>query len=180
MREILFRGKQAHQGKDAEWMHGYLVRGRWYEDDTLLTAILPEGVTFYPRCEIECYETVYATTVGQFTGITDVDGKRIFEGDIVEFESHGYIPDTQRGVVFFHKGAWHIKYVSDFDLRYGHEYVSTHRIGKTSHWQDMGASGEITYTYRLLGNIHDNRDLLDQKEYLILANSDEDDMEEEE
>jgi hypothetical protein len=56
------------------------------------------------------------------------------------------------GVVIFREGCFGIKY--EF---YGESF---HQIGKIDTWQDMGASGTITYTYRIIGNIHDNPELL--------------------
>ena len=67
MREILFRGKQKYSGK---WVYGsffspnaIMKRGKEFDADKTYT-ILPE-------------------TVGQFTGLTDKNDKKIFEGDIV-------------------------------------------------------------------------------------------------
>ena len=99
-------------------------------------------------------EGVNPETVGQFTGMPDKNGKGIFEGDIVKFTSnpfeHSYV-----GEVVFHNGAFCIKY------KVWKTRIDYHRIGKTDTWQDMGASGEVTYSYEIIGNIHDNPELLE-------------------
>lgn len=59
MREIIFRGKRIDNN---EWVYGYLQQ----EDKINL---------YYVKKE----------TIGQFTGITDINGNKIFEGDFLKF-----------------------------------------------------------------------------------------------
>lgn len=79
MREILFRGKALDGGK---WVTGWYVEacfGSW----PLEPAIIPSE-----DAKRGCYRpvAVHPSTVGQFTGLYDKDGKRIFEGDIIKIE----------------------------------------------------------------------------------------------
>lgn len=80
MREILFRGMSTHCNEATnchDWYYGSLVLQR---ND------LPRISTFNG----EEYEPVMEGTIGQFTGCLDVNGNKIFEGDIVEKYGHNF------------------------------------------------------------------------------------------
>lgn len=120
MREYLFRGKRKDNG---EWVEGYLY-------------ITHNGVY-----EIGCYNTqmnierwtfeVDPATVGQFTGLMDKNGKRIFEGDIVRDVDTGNIRTVE-----YHRNRF--------------VFVSLLR-----HFFDVIYEED----WEVIGNIHDNPEL---------------------
>lgn len=131
MREILFRGKQKDNN---EWVEGYLYinqRGQY------------EISRYSKSYDCERYTSVVIpSTVGQYTGLTDKNGKKIFEGDIIE------TPDRLVKVVWFAGNA-------QFDLhfiRYKDDVTTTNFKG--IHMRDLKE-------YEVIGNIHDNSELLE-------------------
>lgn len=138
MREILFRGKAVDNGEflkcKGKWVEGGIA---FYKDRT--PYICPERFSDYDE-EIE----VDPETVSEFTGLYDRNGKRIFEGDIVEFDvSNGKTKDTviwdygeYNGVTGFRLKKYALFSITETNRRY----------------------------FEVIGNKWDNPELLEDKE----------------
>ena len=154
MREILFRGKSVNDGN---WVEGSLVITTIEPvDDTPIKHYHIENMTIgaFPNEFISgLSETVNPNTVGQFTGLTDKNGKRIFEGDIFNLE------DEIMAVVIFKDGCFRLE---EYGLR---------GTWTESGFDECGGSWGVIdcdpidwyslYAAEIIGNIHDNPEFLE-------------------
>ena len=102
MMEILFRGKRIDNG---EWVEGFYWFDNFNKKHKITVNLSDDNFT--------CHE-VDPETVGQFTGSVDKNGKKIFEGDILEWfclDEEEF--DRQLSGVVFHKGAFRFFEPSD-------------------------------------------------------------------
>ena len=132
MREILFRGKATNRiegreyrtkYKNGDWVYGLLTDVENYAGFSEMTNT--NGVSGID---------VDKNTVGQFTGLTDKNGKKIFEGDIVTMPA--YAGGKHKAVVYFKNG----KFAVD-GSNYSFKDIAPKRM-------------------EVIGNIHDNPELL--------------------
>jgi uncharacterized phage protein (TIGR01671 family) len=93
MREIKYRGKSVNDGR---WVYGYYVKSDTPIESWILTYVRHKRGCVTARGGWE----VQYDSVGQFTGLYDVNGNEIYEGDIVECVSwNEYFSDVSTGKV---------------------------------------------------------------------------------
>lgn len=141
MREILFRAKCKHSGK---WMYGSLIFDIRYTDKKEVPYIREKGLSeaesyFYGGAGLE----VIPETVGQYTGLIDKNGTKIFEGDIVKRVEWG----DEIFCVEFYEGA------------FGHK-ISKDIMSSFSD-SEHGAFGEW---FEVIGNKFDSPELLEAQD----------------
>ena len=137
MREILFRGKRLDNG---EWVYGGIAA--WKDGFSSAITTLDEN-------DFDSLVLVYPETVGQYTGLTDKNGTKIFEGDFLHWEYQDY--DNNTGC-----HNW-IKHECKVTFEYGSFYIDAYpfHLGNTLDFDD----GE-DWRLEVIGNIHDNPELL--------------------
>ena len=141
IREVIFRGKRTDCG---EWVEGDLLH---YESGEM--AICKGFSKYgYEATEIIGRYKVIPKTIGQFTGLTDKNGKRIFEGDILK-STIKFIDCNDEGYSILHHD---IEDIGIVEWRKD-GFMIVHKSGT---WARCFYGCE---NY-VIGNIHDNPELL--------------------
>lgn len=134
MREILFRGKRTDTG---EWVYGYYTEH--------------SAGSISPTIETSTDDfAVDPDTIGQFTGILDKNGTRIFDGDILDLS---IIKEHNPVFVEYKNGAYGFSPVFP-------ESVHPDDVKWKSFWcADDEEMWDAEY-FAVIGNVHDNPELL--------------------
>jgi uncharacterized phage protein (TIGR01671 family) len=133
MREILFRGKD--------------IRGNWHIG---LLAHIGNAWYISNKMEISTAYEVIPNTIGQYTELTDKNGKKIFEGDIVTYEDAEADRDGYYDNVFLNRGEVRI---SAWD---GICFTNKQIAGTSDLYES-----ETMIDCEIIGNIYDNPELLE-------------------
>ena len=143
MREILFRGKRLQGG---DWVEGYFFKSdinkRARESGKATLIFTPDCDTFITVPECHNSFMVASDTVGQYTGLIDKNGKRIFEGDIAKVLQG---KDKDIAYVGFENGAFML-------------YPKTGNIYERTLWSYWYNDWDV----EVIGNITDNPELLEK------------------
>lgn len=140
MREILFRGKRLDNG---EWVEGFYVA----HQKPGFPSVYKHFIVHY-EADVSFWHEVAPKTVGQFTGLLDKDGKRIFEGDIVRVLGNQDVEDWKsvdyNALIAFLDGGF-----CAIDGT-----IEDHAFRRY-------ALMRMDFELEIIGNIHDNPELLE-------------------
>lgn len=150
MREILFRGKRDDNG---EWIYGDLLQPTDVVDCTEISENIGVSIRY----------DVIPETVGQYTGLKDKNGVKIFEGDILQRNNN---PKDIVQVVFGKFPAIDMETESEIDEVIGWycDVIPTDALSRT---RPFCLPMPLTDYYinrcniEVIGNIHDNPDLME-------------------
>mgnify|MGYP004453350413 CR=1 FL=1 len=148
MREILFRGKRVDNN---EWVYGFLSKSR--DSNHFLSLCID-----HEENGVMLSSIVKPKTIGQYTGLTDKNGVKIFEGDIIKayFQPQNFKNSPYAiGSVIFEKGTFKVVvHVSKNSIEYKvfeKENIAAYSI--EHNFLDR------YYVLEVIGNIHDNPEL---------------------
>lgn len=148
MREILFRGKRKDNGK---WVEGHY--GEYYSGKEKVSCISISKETISGSL----YYDVIPKTVGQYTGLCDKNGVKIFEGDILQGNEYPYYSDGKYNyyaeVVFFDDDCFAAGFCTHKNPKAKVKGISD---GNCELIEDF-----ISDNWLVIGNIYDNPELVE-------------------
>ena len=164
-REIWFRGKRKDNG---EWIYGVPITDESTNDAYIITSTT--GASLKSEINNMCATgfRIIRNTIGQYTGLKDKNGTRIFEGDVVK------LFDIAIGEIVYGCGTFGISCRQQIDYDYlASEIASVTGCDNTSrfcHNDNFVSLWELYSNYNeenseisvieVIGNIHDNPELL--------------------
>lgn len=156
MRDILFRGKRAD---DREWVYGYYI----CKQDPLPPRIDTNIIVTFDENSMSVWNKVDPETIGQYTGLKDINENKVFEGDVVMFDTQMWSPpDNEKLVGVVKYGLAHIDASDPYEWEeyYGF-YVSckSNSTGDGSYFEEPITPN---VEFEVIGNIFDNHELWEE------------------
>lgn len=141
MREILFRGKKYNKSvfDETDWIYGSLIDSGNHEQVAIYPWVNGARTMSVRQLVSLRMEAVDPDTIGQYTGLQDKNGVKIFEGDILDYPRWvvTYLANTSDGLGM--NAGWYIQR-DNFES-----------------WIELSNTPD----HVVLGNIHDNPELLE-------------------
>lgn len=152
MREILFRGQTRKKGEKVR-MNGTPVESNWVYGHGVLQGKGDHSI-IYTDDPFDKFP-VYTDTLGQYTGLTDKNGKKIFEGDLLNGFVYPYLGDNAHN--YFAEVVWFDNSSAFGMITRKHPQSSVRGIsdGNADYMEDFDGS-----EWEVIGNIHDNPELM--------------------
>ena len=151
MREILFRGKRTDNGK---WVEGYFWRGV----DHIYMIPSHVGIGYDDKTK---YMSAYAVEVGpetlcQYTGLTDKNGKRIWENDILKGYTYPFLCDDEFNYYAIVEWSEEYKYFFLYTIKNPKSTVRGISEGNSELFEDFNSDD-----WEVIGNNFDDENLLE-------------------
>lgn len=158
MRPILFKAKKVHT---EEWVQGTYVR------TNLGREMICDGTT-YLGINRPCMIDIDVNTLCQYTGLTDKNGQKIWENDIIKL--HQFLFD---GSEYEKEILISIEYMSEM-MCFGANLIEAKEIKRYMGYEDEDTEKVVVpfndfyglheESFEVIGNIFDNKEILERKE----------------
>lgn len=131
-RDIEFRGMHSNK-----WLYGYLVKS---VDDN----------KFYITVNTDQFYQVKEETIGQYTGLKDKNGKKIFEGDILR--TPAWLYGEEKVCICIYNQENNVNSIIGFGLYTNDVYFKKYQeLVECDEWDE----------FEVIGNIYENKELLE-------------------
>lgn len=145
MREILFRGKEV---ESSDWYYGDIFHSSMNVDTTRIH-------DYINRANV----VIIPDTLGQYTGLTDKNGTKIFEGDILQGDEYPYCSDGEYNyyaeVIWFDNGCCGFGLCTHKNPKSAVRGISD---GNCEWFEDFDSNN-----WSVVGNIYDNPELIGEE-----------------